>query len=75
MDLGFRPRVMLVTAEDSILSKLEWAHRSGDPSRQLRDVSGILDVQPGIDRDYVERWASELGVAERWHQVSRGQGA
>lgn len=56
--------VFVATAEDTILSKLEWA-RLGESERQLRDVVGILEMAGDrLDRDYLERWAAELGVVE-----------
>jgi hypothetical protein len=37
MNLAFASGVAIVTPEDAILSKLEWARRSGESERQLRD--------------------------------------
>jgi len=52
----------IVTVEDSILSKLEWAVAGGS-ERQLSDVRSMLAQQgETLDRDYLERWADELGV-------------
>jgi hypothetical protein len=54
------------TAEDTILSKLEW-FRMGDEvsDRQWRDILGVLKVQAGrLDPDYLRQWAAELGVAD-----------
>lgn len=53
------------------VSKLEWARRSGDSERQLGDVAGILDLNPQLDRAYVDRWARELGVVDLWERLSR----
>lgn len=59
------------TAEDSVLSKLEWAKRGGGSERQLRDVAGIVALQgEALDRAYIMRWAKELGVVELWESVS-----
>lgn len=56
----------IATAEDTILAKLEWA-RAGESERQLRDVAGILGASGDVlDRDYVERWIAELGLADVW---------
>ena len=56
--------VMVATAEDVILTKLEWAARSGS-SRQVDDARGIVAVQGrALDREYLRRWAAELGVSE-----------
>lgn len=74
VDLAFRAQVALVTAEDSIVSKLEWASRSEDPSRQLADIAGILEVQTSLDHAYIERWATELGLTALWARARRAQG-
>jgi hypothetical protein len=34
-----------------------------------RGAAGVLMVNPGIDRAYVERWASELGILELWREI------
>lgn len=70
VDLPFRASVAMVTPEDAVVSKLEWARRAGDSERQLADAGGILDVTPTLDRAYVERWAQELGVLDLWRRIS-----
>jgi hypothetical protein len=51
----------VATVEDTILAKLEWA--GGGSERQRRDVIGMLATQGDrVDRDYLARWAVELGV-------------
>jgi hypothetical protein len=68
----FGVNVFVATAEDSIIAKLEWA-KLGDSERQLRDVTGILNVRGStIDRVYVEYWVTELGVTDHWDRV-KGQ--
>jgi len=65
------PAVM-ATAEDTILSKLEWAKMGGGSERQLDDVRGVIEVKGAdLDRAYIEGWAVELGVLELWREVSR----
>lgn len=62
-------RVYLATAEDILLAKLEW-HKMGESDRQLEDAVGIVRRQAvSLDREYVERWASELGLQEQWRKV------
>lgn len=62
-------RVSIVSPEDSILSKLEWARRSGESERQLHDAAGVLEVNPSLDRLYIEKWATELGVLDLWQSL------
>jgi hypothetical protein len=72
VDLPFAPAVSMVTAEDAVLSKLEWARAAGDSERQLADAAGVLAVTPTLDAAYIERWADELGVSDLWRRISAG---
>jgi hypothetical protein len=69
VDVGFGRPVAMVTPEDAVLSKLEWAKRT-DSERQLRDAAGIVEMNPRLDRRYVARWAEQLGVSDLWRSVS-----
>jgi hypothetical protein len=60
----------LATAEDTVLTKLEWARRAGGSQRQVADAQGIVDVRGDeLDRAYIERWADSLGVLALWQQL------
>lgn len=52
--------------EDMIVEKLRWFRRGGEVSeRQLRDVSGVLQVLGDtLDEGQMRRWASEVGVLD-----------
>jgi hypothetical protein len=54
------------SAEDTILSKLEWYRLGGAVSeRQWRDVLGVLKIQAeALDLDYLRGWAKELKVSD-----------
>jgi len=54
------------SAEDTILSKLEWYRMGGEVSdRQWRDVIGVLKMRSGqLDLDYLRKWAGELRVSD-----------
>lgn len=53
----------VATAEDVILSKLEWAKDSGS-ERQHRDVVAMLRLRGAeLDDPYLETWANELQVS------------
>lgn len=61
------------TAEDTILTKLEWA-RLGDSERQYRDAIGIMQVQGAcLDWGYLENWAPSLGVDALLGRARRGE--
>lgn len=71
-------RIAVASPEDTILSKLEWAKKAGRSQKQIDDAAGVLEVNPGVDRSYVERWAAELGVLELWQEIAarpRGGGS
>ena len=69
----------IASPEDVILNKLEW-YRAGDEvsQRQWGDVVGIIQVQRDrLDREYLRRWAGELGVNDlldrAWLQAGHGE--
>ncbi|MHC4489816.1 MAG: hypothetical protein ACYSW7_11695 [Planctomycetota bacterium] len=54
--------VWVVSPEDIILSKLEWAKNSKS-GQQLQDAFGVVAVQyDHLDKDYLHKWAKELQV-------------
>lgn len=56
----------IASAEDCVLSKLEWFEKADRASdRQWRDVLGILKGQQGaLDLAYLRRWAHELALSD-----------
>ena len=66
--------VVAATAEDLIISKLDWA-RMGESSRQIQDVASVLKVQrQKLDYAYIERWIAELGLASEWSHARQAAG-
>ena len=54
----------VASAEDTILAKLEWA-KASESERQRADVVSVLAVRGAeLDNEYLDHWASELGVVE-----------
>jgi hypothetical protein len=70
LDLPFARGVAVVTPEDAILSKLEWARRGGDSERQIRDAAGIVEISTELDRAYITLWARDLGVLDLWQRIA-----
>jgi hypothetical protein len=65
--------VWVQTAEDTILSKLDWMKRSGGSERQARDIEGILVVSgPVLDAAYIESWLDVLDVRREWENLRSG---
>jgi len=65
----------VATAEDTILSKLEWHKKSGS-DQQLRDVTEILLAQGrSLDRAYMRRCAKDLNVDHILQDLENGTSA
>jgi hypothetical protein len=59
----------ILSPEDVILSKLDWAKESGS-DLQFRDVFGVVKSQwNNLDWDYLSHWAKELGVEKNLESV------
>jgi len=57
--------LVVASAEDVLLAKLEWGKAGGGSERQLEDAAGILVGQgQDLDEDYLEKWAAELDVRD-----------
>jgi hypothetical protein len=70
----FGATLFITSAEDALVSKLEWA-KLGESERQIEDAAGILSAQgEHLDRNYVEHWVSQLGLAEQWAKTRRRSG-
>jgi hypothetical protein len=66
--------VAIASAEDVILSKLEWGKKAGGSRRQIEDAAGVLRISgPHLDHGYVEKWATELGILELWQALLKGE--
>ena len=62
--------LFVASAEDVVLTKLEWAAKTGS-DRQTADVEGIVRLKGAtLDRAYVERWAKDLGVLDLWRRIN-----
>ena len=59
------PRVVVASAEDTVLAKLEWFQAGGRVSeRQWSDVIGVIRLCADLDVAYLRKWAQELGVPQ-----------
>lgn len=63
---GRQVQVRIASAEDSIISKLEWYRLTNETSdRQWDDVSRLIQLLGDTaDFDYLKRAAESLGVAD-----------
>jgi len=56
-----------------VLHKLFW-DRITPSDRQVGDAAGVVAVQGSVlDRDYLRKWAGELGVAEKLEDLLSGR--
>jgi hypothetical protein len=61
--------VAVAAPEDVILGKLIY-YREGGSEKHLRDIAGILKISADqVDRDYVNKFAAELDVADLWQAI------
>ena len=59
--------VLMASAEDTILAKLEWSKASGGSERQRRDIAGVIaTLGDSLDRPYLEHWLRELDLESEW---------
>jgi hypothetical protein len=66
--------LFMTSPEDAVISKLEWA-KLAESSRQIEDVAAILRTRgETLDYFYLQRWISELELADEWKraQISSG---
>lgn len=59
----------LISAEDSIITKLRWAHVAGR-KKDIIDVENVIAVSGDIiDWPYVERWTDQHGTRQLLEQI------
>ena len=62
LNLGAEQSGWFASPEDLILKKLLYFQEGGS-DKHLRDIAGVLLIQDDkIDQDYLDRWATKLGV-------------
>jgi hypothetical protein len=60
----------VASAEDVIISKLEWA-KLGGSARQIEDVAELVRIAGQLDDAYLEHWIAELGLLDQWRAARR----
>ena len=66
--------LFLASAEDAIISKLEWANLA-QSRRQIEDVAALLRVRwDSLDHTYLQKWIAELGLEKEWGEAKRAAG-
>lgn len=66
--------LFVASAEDVILSKLEWGKMS-ESGRQMADVVSLLKkIWADLDHGYLDRWLSELGLVFQFNAAKQAAG-
>lgn len=61
----------LPSAEDAIISKLEW-YKMSDIDKHYFDALGIYRIQKGkLDMDYVTLWCRKKSILEYWLKIQK----
>jgi len=54
----------VITVEDVLVHKLiAWR------ARDRNDIASILETAPKLDETYIEHWATEWDVLDRWYEA------
>lgn len=62
----FDIQLFVASAEDVIISKLEWS-KLGGSLRQIEDVAKVMTAQrKTLDQAYLSNWIGELELQEQW---------
>ncbi|HEX8244144.1 MAG TPA: hypothetical protein VF541_11625, partial [Longimicrobium sp.] len=62
-------QLMIATAEDVVLAKLDWA-RIGGSDRQIEDAASIIRVRTDqLDGTYLTTWVRQLGLEDQWRKA------
>lgn len=62
--------IWIVSPEDLILSKLEWAKDSFS-EMQLKDIKNIFSSAENLDLNYIDRWVQKLQLKDIYMKVQK----
>ena len=66
--------VSLASLEDVVIAKREWA-QMGNSELQRADIVRLLELSGDqLDRTYLEKWVSELGLQKEWTSILKRVG-
>ena len=67
-------QLAIATAEDVLISKLEWA-KLAQSQRQIDDAASILRIREReLDKEYIAKWVRQLQLIEQWEASCRAAG-
>lgn len=60
----------IATAEDVILTKLNWCKLCGESERQFKDAMGVYEIQKeNLDMDYIYKWVEYLAIKDLFERI------
>ena len=59
-----------ISAEDLIISKLNWA-KDSHSEMQLKDVRNLLETVNNLNIKYIENWISQLGLDQIYEEAKK----
>ena len=66
--------IFVASAEDIVVAKLEWS-KLAQSQRQIDDAAAILRARrETLDRSYLEKWTTELHLADEWDKARGAAG-
>ena len=68
-EIGQMP-IAVITPEDLILSKLDWA-KDSKSEMQFRDIKTIHQSVKNLDGDYLKVWTAKLGLSQLYEEALR----
>jgi hypothetical protein len=68
-------RIWVASLEDTLIAKMRWyVQGHGESYQQWNDLQALIqEHRQRVKRDYLDYWSHELGIAEVWDAVWRGQ--
>lgn len=60
--------IKFTSPENLIVSKLIWFKES-QSTRQLEDISSVIDTQKDLDQKYINKWVQKLDLEKEWRKV------
>jgi len=68
----FNKEAYLATAEDTILSKLQW-YKISESEKHFSDALKVYEIQKNIlDINYIQSWAEKLSLGEIFNRLMKG---
>ncbi|SEH06428.1 DUF6036 family nucleotidyltransferase [Candidatus Venteria ishoeyi] len=60
--------IWMVSAEDLLLSKLDWL-KDTRSEMQFKDIANLIASVPDLDWDYLQHWAKQLDISQLLEEV------